>query len=143
MGMVDAVESCCQVSVERPAPPGAFALGDAEDGPDRIVTAPARPKPIGLRLEPGLPFGFQGGEDLGLSHPVHHHRNPERALLPVRLGDVHPPERLERGAVAVLDQVGQSGLPRCSHDHDAVDTGRPASSIALSHPPHAQERIGT
>ena len=45
--------------------------------------------------------------------------------------------------MAVLDRVGQGGLPRCAHDHHAVDTSRAASSVALGHPPHAVQRIGT
>ena len=45
--------------------------------------------------------------------------------------------------MAVLDQVGHSGLARCAHDHDAVDSGRPAPSIALGHSPHAGARIGS
>ena len=38
---------------------GPLPLHDLVDGLDRVVAAAARPKPVGPRLEPGLPLGLQ------------------------------------------------------------------------------------
>ena len=81
--MVDAVERRRQIRVEHPPALRVLALQRQVDGRDRVLTATAGPKPIGLRLEPCLPLGLQRVERPCLQHPVDDHGNTERALLPV------------------------------------------------------------
>jgi site-specific DNA recombinase len=71
----DQVERRCQIRVQRPQPPRALALGGLVDGLDRVLTAAARPEPVGLRLEPRLPLGLQRGHDPRLMHAVENHRD--------------------------------------------------------------------
>ena len=140
--MGDQVERRCQVRVQRPQPPRALALGGHVDGLDRVLAAAARPESVGLRLEPRLPLGLQRVHDPCLVHAVEDHRNPERALLAARLGDVHPPDRhrLERLGV-LLHPVDQLHLGlRGQHDL-AVHACRQTTGVALRHPPHAHQRV--
>ena len=58
-----AVERPGQIGVQRPQAFRASALDDLVDGLDRVMAAAARPKPVGPRLEPGLPLGLQRGDD--------------------------------------------------------------------------------
>ena len=71
------------------------------------------PKPVRPRLEPRLPLGFQRVDDPRLMHAVDDHGNPERALLSVRLRDVHPLDR--------------PGLPRLRR---RAAPSRPAAALA-------------
>jgi hypothetical protein len=64
-----------QVCVQNPPPSRAWALDDLVDRLDRVVAAAAGPKPVGLRLEPGLPLGFQRVERTRLVHAVNDDRN--------------------------------------------------------------------
>ena len=57
--MINSVECRRQVGVEYPHPLRVLALQRGIDGPDRVVTATAGPKSVGLRLELCLPGGFQ------------------------------------------------------------------------------------
>jgi hypothetical protein len=70
MAVINAVERRCQVGVKDPQPLGIDALCGQEDSLDRIMTATARPKTIGLRLEPSFPLRFQCADRQGLQHPV-------------------------------------------------------------------------
>ena len=91
--MVEPVECRRQVGVEHPQTFRVGAAGRRVDGHDRVVAATARPKPVGLRFEPGLPLGFQRVDRQGLQGPVGDHGNPERAAAPVALGHIHPLDR--------------------------------------------------
>jgi site-specific DNA recombinase len=109
VAMGDPVKRPGQISVQHPQALRAPALDDLKDGLDRVMAATARPKPIGLRLKPGLPLRLQRIDDPSLMGPVENDGNPERAALAAaRLGDIHPPDRhrLERLG-AVPDPVGQ------------------------------------
>src|SRR4051812_29420795 len=59
VNVIDAVECRCQVRVQYPLPLRGLPVRDREYRLDRILTSPARSEPIGLRLEPGFPFGLQ------------------------------------------------------------------------------------
>jgi len=79
-----------------------------------------------------------------LFRPIENDRDAEWALLPIRLGDVHPLDSLGLGGpITLAHPFGQSGLAGRRHDDQPVDARRRAASIALGHPPHAQESIGT
>ena len=131
-----------EVRVQHPQPLRGLAARGGVDGHDRVVAAPARPEPVGLRLEPGLPLGLQRVHRQGLKRPVGDHGNPEAATPPVALGHIHPPDRQgpPRGR-AVLEPGGHVGLlPARQHDAP-VDPGRLAASVDLRDPPHAHQRV--
>src|SRR5947209_3418319 len=108
------------------------------DGLDGVVAAPAGTKPIGSRLEPGLPLGFQRADHLRLAHTVDDHGNAERTLFSVRLRDVHTLDGLSRDGVSVAAYpVSQRGLPGGTYHDLAVNACRLATSVELGHPPHA------
>src|SRR6478672_9078287 len=87
------------------------------------MAAAARPKPVGLRLEPGLPLGLQRTDDTCLVAFIEDHRNTERTALGAAapLGDVHASDGkgLERLG-AVLDPFDQSGSGLRGEHHLAV-----------------------
>jgi site-specific DNA recombinase len=140
--MAESVECRRQIGVEHPQPFGVSAAGRGVDGHDRVMAAPARPKPIALGLEPGLPLGLQCVDRQGLQRPVGDHGNPEPAAAPVALGHIHPLDSTRRPRLGlVLRPAGQIGLVCGRHHHLAVDPGRLAASILLRHPPHAHQRV--
>ena len=138
------VECLCQIGVQRPQAVRASALDDLVDGLDRVVAAAARPKPVGPRLEPGLPLGLQRVDDTCLVAPVGDHGNSERPALGAApcLGDVHAPDRhrLERLG-RLVHPVGQSCFGLRGEHHLAVHARRQTTGVALRHPPHADQRV--
>ena len=140
--MTEPVECRLQVRVQHPQPAGILAGCRGVDGHDRVMAAPAWPEPVGPRLEPGLPLGFQRAHRQGLKRPVGDHRNPEPAAAPVALGHIHPPDRPgPPSGRPVLQPGGQVGLLP-AREHDApVDPGRLAASIDLRDPPHADQSV--
>lgn len=111
-------------------PAGGVAAHRGEDASDRVMAAAARTEAIRLRLEPRLPLGFQRVDHLRLAHTVDDHRYPERTLLPVALGYVHPLDRLGLPRHrAALHRAGQRGLPGSGHHHMSMPAVlRPALS---------------
>ena len=71
--VTDAVKRPGQVRVEHPQTPRALALGDLKDRCDRVMATAAGPKPVGPRLEPRFPLGFQRVQDACLMHAVQDH----------------------------------------------------------------------
>src|SRR4030095_17204132 len=53
--MAEPVECRLEISVESPQSLRGLAARDGVDGHDRVMAAPARPEPVGLRLQPGPP----------------------------------------------------------------------------------------
>ena len=114
-----------------------------EDGLDRVVAATARPKSVGLRLEPRLPLGFQRVDD-----PAWRHRSaitgmPSGRCFRCCLRDVHPLDGLGRATArrrAAPSRPARPWPPGSQH-HLAVDARRHAASVELRHPPHAQQRV--
>src|SRR6478672_9531663 len=94
MVVINAVERRCQVGVKDPQPLDIDALCGQEDSLDRVMTATARPKTIGLRLEPSFPLRFQCADRQGLQRPVSDDGNTERSPFSVALGYIHTPDRL-------------------------------------------------
>jgi len=79
----DAVERPGQVCVQNPLSLRALALDDLVDRLDRVMAAAARPKPVGPRLEPRLPLGFQRVEHSCLMYAINENRLiPDRADCP-------------------------------------------------------------
>ena len=101
--MVDAVECRRQISIENPEAFGVLACRCPENSLDRVVAPSPRTETVRPGFETGLPLGFQRILDTGLHGPVSNRRNPERALLPVTLRDVHPPDR--HGSPGLLDPM--------------------------------------
>src|SRR5207342_539984 len=99
--VIDVVERSLEVGVENPLPSRVLALDDLVDGLDRVMTSPARPKPVILGLEAGLPFGLQCVTHASLLSAIQNHRDAERTQLPIRLRDEHPSHRVggERNAI--------------------------------------------
>src|SRR5207237_1279923 len=92
--VAEPVERRLEVGVQDPEPPGELAARDAVDGHDGVVASPARPEPVGLRLEPGLPLRLQRAHREGLQRPVDDHADPQAATLrPPRPGPSPPGPR--------------------------------------------------
>ena len=91
--VIDVVERSVEIGVENPLPFRVFALDDLVDRLDRVMASPARPKPVTLGLEPGLPFGLQCVTHPSLLSAIEDHRDAERTQLPIRLRDEHPSHR--------------------------------------------------
>ena len=102
---------------------GLLALDDLEDRLDRVVATAARPEPVGPRLEPRLPLGFQRVDDpcLVALSAITGIPNGRRLVRLPRLGDVHASDRhgLERFGL-VVHPVGQSCLGLRGEHHLAV-----------------------
>src|SRR5438128_1061079 len=109
--VIYSVECRRQIRVEHPPAGGVGTPRHVKDGLNGVVAAPAGPKPIGSRLEPGLPLGFQRADHLRLAHAVDDHGNTERTLFSVRLRDVHALDGLSGDGVSAAHSVGQRGLP--------------------------------
>src|SRR5260370_24837871 len=108
-----------------------------KDGLDGVVGATAGTKPIGSRLEPGLPLGLQRADYLRLAHAVDHHGNAERALLSVRLRDVHTLDGLHRDAASgMAHSVSQRGFSAGAYHHLALNACRLATTVKFCPPPH-------
>jgi site-specific DNA recombinase len=140
----DSVKRPGQISVQNPPSFRAVAFRDMADRLDRVVAATAGPKPVGLRLKPGLPLRLQRIHDPGLMDPIENHGNPERTpLRGAWLGDVHPPDRqgLERLGV-LLHPVSQSCFGLRGEHNLVVHACRQTTGVALGHPPHAHQRVG-
>src|SRR6266568_7830434 len=140
--VIDSVECRRQIRVEHPPAGGVGTPRHVKDGLNGVVAAPAGTKPIGSRLEPGLPLGFQRADHLRLAHAVDDHGNTERTLFSVRLRDVHALDGLSGDGVSAAHSVGQHGLPGGTYHDLAVNACRLATSVELGHPPHAHERVG-
>ncbi len=141
--VIDSVECRRQIRIEHPPAGGVATPRHVEDGLDSVVAAPAGTKPIGFRLEPGLPLGFQRADHLRLTHAVDDHGNAEWALFSVCLRDVHTLDGLGRDGVSVTAYpVGQRGLSGGAYHDLAVNACRLATSVEFGHPPHAHERVG-
>jgi len=54
----DLVKRPGQVGVQHPQALRASALGNLEDGLDRVMASAARPNPVGLRFKPRFPLGL-------------------------------------------------------------------------------------
>jgi hypothetical protein len=139
--VIDFVEGRCQVSVQDPCPLRVAFQRDIQC-PDRVLAGPARPEPVGAGLEPGLPLRLQRILDPCLVAPVCQHRDPERALLPVCLGDVNAAHRhrLPAGDGAVHPHRHRHPGRGVQRDFP-VDPGRAPPGIALGRLPHADQRV--
>ena len=60
----------------------------------RVQRTALRPVGVLLRLQVGLEDRFQHQHRRHLHHAIPDRRDPQRPLLAVRLGDLHPPDRL-------------------------------------------------
>jgi site-specific DNA recombinase len=77
--VVDFIERRSQVRVQRPQAFGHRPFTRRVDHADRVLAATARPEPIRLRLEPGLPLRFQRVTDPSLVASVQNNWNSERS----------------------------------------------------------------
>ena len=140
--VADLVERACQVSVKNPHPPGFPAQGVIQ-GFYRVVTAAARPEPVGPGLEPGLPLGLQRITYPCLMAPIRKNRNSEwpHFCLVTGFRYIHPPDRgrpmrADRG-VHLHRHLGPGLAGQCDQP---VDSRNPAARVALRHLPHADQR---
>ena len=83
--VIDVVEASGYIRVEHILRLSADVV---EDGHDRIMRRTAWSEPITVRLELGLPFGFQPQFHQGLQGSVAHRGDAERPCLAVGFGDV-------------------------------------------------------
>ena len=75
-------------------------------------------------------------------HAVQDHRNAERALPPIGFRYIHPPDRQSApGSPGPVRPVSQPGPVRRGQRDLPVYARGPASSVALRHLPHAEQRI--
>ena len=143
MVVTDPVERRRQIGVQRPAPPRIWAVRRGEDRRDCVGTAPAGPKSVGPRLEPGLPLRFQRVDRHRLAGAVDDHGNADRALLGTSaLGDEDPPDGTGGfGRRPVLDLFGQFGRALRVRHQNAVDTRCFPSGVDLRDPPHTHQCV--
>src|SRR5262249_11159382 len=96
------------------------------DGLDRIPTRPPGAEAVAVRLEPGLPLGFQGQPDQGLQRPVPDRRDAQRAeFLTPGLGNVDPPHGRRLPV-----QPERRGQPRTTLRRDELDPVHPGGLLA-------------
>src|ERR1035438_3468527 len=98
------------------------------------MAASARPEPVGLRLEPGFPLGFQRVTDPALVAAVRDNWNSERPQLCTisRLGYVNPLDRAGTPCGGVAVHLLRQLHPGPGSQRDLpVDPGRLAPSIQL------------
>src|SRR6266511_4266682 len=139
--VVDVVERRRQVGVYDPCPP-AVALQGGEQRGDRIGAATARPKPIRLGFQPGLPLGLQRMTDPCLVAAVREHGNAERATFSVGLWYIHAPDRHGLPGGDRLVHPARHLCPGRRRQRELpVDPGGPAPSVALRDLPHADQRV--
>jgi hypothetical protein len=143
--VIDSVESR-QIRVEHPPAGGVGTPRYVKDGLDGVLAAPAGTKPIGSRLESGLPLGCQRAHHLRLAHAVDDHGNAERTLFSVRLRDVHTLDGLGRDGVSVAAHSGllmpslEISTERTRTNERSNHPGTPVS--ALRHPADCADRKG-
>jgi site-specific DNA recombinase len=87
----DRVEVLFQIGVHHP---GVAVLEPPIDLAQGVSGASAGPEAVAAVPEPGFQNGFDHQFDSRLHDPVLDGRNAQRTGLAVRLGDVHPPDRL-------------------------------------------------
>jgi hypothetical protein len=106
----------------------------------RVVTSPARAKPVADALKPGFPKRFQG---------VFHHRldassddggEAQRALA-LAFGDIDPPDGATLGSV----EWAELGAPPRSffrgREQPLIDTRSSLAVVHLRHPAHTNEHV--
>src|SRR4029079_19055224 len=91
--MVDCVERGRQIGVQNPHPLSTRPFERGKQGTDGVGTTTTRAKPVGTRVEPGLPLGLQRVADPRLMTPIHEHWNSYWTLVAMALGNVHAPNR--------------------------------------------------
>jgi len=108
---------------------------------DRVVASAARPEPVLLGVQSGLPLGLQRVAHPFLLGTIGDGRYPERAFAAL-LGDVHPPhrQRTARPALAVQQHRQVGPVPGGQSD-PPVHAWGVAARVALSHPAHADQRV--
>ena len=108
------------------------------------MAAAAGPEPVGPRLEPCLPFGFQR-----VDHRAWWHRSKITGIPSgrrLRLPGLGTSTRLTGMALngsafwCTLSVKSRFGL--WGDRHLAVHARRQTTGVTLGHPPHAQERVG-
>src|SRR5215510_4567214 len=115
------------------------------DHPDRVLAATTRPEPVLTGLEPGFPLRLQRIADPSLMAAIHEHRNSGRPQFCTisRFRYVHAPDRAGLPRADGLVHPHRHIRPRLRGQRDLpVDPRRHAPSIALRHPPHADQRVG-
>ena len=107
------------------------------------MAAAAGPKSIGLRLEPRFPLGLQRVHDPGLMAPGRESRESRAAAaLPPAFGIYTRLTGIAlNGSAGSLHPVGQLCLGLRGQHHLAIHARRQTTSVALGHPPHAQQRV--
>ncbi len=90
--MADFVECRRQVRVQDPRPPR-LAFQREVERPGRVLAAAPRPEPVTRASNRASHSGSSAFLTRAWWHAVHEHRNSERALLSVGLGDIHAPHR--------------------------------------------------
>jgi site-specific DNA recombinase len=141
--VADPVEAGLDVAFQHPA--RAVLSGQCiETLADRVRTRPLLAEPIRVRIGGRFRHGVQGQQVEGLHSSVLHGGDAQRAQLPVRLGDIHPPERL-RLVAALLQAVYRLPLISRSGPGDLIHAGG-ALALVLGHSSDGQsvaaERVG-
>ena len=142
VAVVDSVECRGQVRVQNPPAPRVFPAAHNMDDRDRVLTTSARPEPVRSGREPGLPLGFQRIPAARLVSAISYRGNSERPLFSVGLRYVHSADwqGLEGPCCAVHLHGQVHPRPGGQHDLPVYPWGS-ATSVALRHLPHADQRV--
>lgn len=138
--MADGIEALADIRVEDIA---RLARNHREDGFDGVVGGASGSEPVGVSLEAGFPFRFQGEECESLFGPDAEGGNPQGTRLPrTRLGDADPAEGRRLLAESELSgQLQASGGGKIAHP---IHARRALPAIILGHFADRQEasRLG-
>ena len=106
-----------------------------ENGFERLVTGTARPKPITMGLNAGLPGGFESRLDQTLQRSICPHGNPPRSVLRgARFRNPRPPHWLH--PLPNSQPLSQREALGESQGFYALDPCGLLASVSLGHLPH-------
>jgi hypothetical protein len=137
--MSDIVEGPFDVRIHDPWP-GRVGPCQAKKLFNRVVTSPARAKPVANALKPGFPKRFQGVFHHSLDASIDDGGDAQRALA-LSLGDIDPPD----GANLVSVELAELCAQPCSffrgRDEHLIDTRSILAVVHLRHPANADQHV--
>ncbi len=137
--MSDIVKCAFDVGIQDPWPYG-IGPRQSEDFFDRIMTSPARAKPVTDPFEPCFPERFEGVFHHGLYTSIDDSGNAKRSFA-FSLGDVDSTNRMDTVQFKLAQLIAEpTSLFWCENQH-LIHTGRVLSLVHLGDPTNAFEHV--